>query len=388
MKSIVQFLKEAHSRVTLAWMEEHYEKYNKELFDNELPRKIELGYIKGRSDSLGEQGYNKGWYYQKDDLKNDMYRMFVYESKHYGPGEEKTEKRNGFTVVVRQEQVKKYINNCVELDPFINMSLKYNFSDFQKEDTLIHEMIHLWVSKDGLSPKRSHGKEFKRKCNEIRAKAKRLYGVEYDLQTTAVNTDDESKSFEYTEEIKNSIKNDLIKASKRGGGIYSIYLEFDKSKMPSSTPFERKMQGFTKRFFFCTKNNAANIFRQIETSPEAKSITHIWVNDTSYVPMSEKYGKFRTMRVYDRFWNVEDYDERILKRGAIDLLNGKVNEGLLSGIKKIINKIMGLFIKVPAGIPMDNFNPGDLADSIDELEDYSVELEGSAQNNKKAIMLE
>ena len=387
MKSFVQFLYEAQSKVTIAWMEEHYKKYNEELFNNELPEKIELGFTKG-GDSLGLQGFNKSWYYNRKDMKNDMYRMFVYE-RDYTNAEET--KGDGFSIICGYTTKEVYINDASELDPYIYMSPKYNFSDFQKEDTLIHEMVHLWVSKDGLCPKRGHGKEFKRKCKEIREKAKQLYGIEYDLQTIAVSHDEEEKSFEYTEEVKKQLQDEMNKAAKRGGGVYSIYLEFDKSKMPSSTLNQIKMMKFTKRFFFCTKNRLELILSQIKRSSSSNAITNIWVSNSSYIPMAEKYGKFKTVNNYGEFWDANKFDDKVLKTNAKDVLNENLNEGLLDGLKKLVKRIMSIFVKVPKGAPMDNFNAEDVinyADELENFEDYVEEFEGSAENNKKAIKLE
>ena len=388
MKTFVQFLTEAQSKVTIDWMEEHYKKYNEELFNNELPENIELGFIRERGDALGLQGFKKSWFYGKDKMKNDMYQMYIYE---YDYSNAKESKGNGWSVITGYTSTKKYITNASELDPYIHMSPKYNFSDFQKEDTLIHEMIHLWVSKDGLQPKRGHGKEFKRKCKEIREKAKKLYGKDYDLQTKAVSHDEEDKSFEYTEEVKKQLQYEMNKAAKRGGGVYSVYIELDKSKMPRNTQYQIKMLKFTKRFFFCTKNRLELILGQVKKSANAPAITNIWVNNSSYIPMCNKFGRFKTVNNYNEFWDANEFDEDILKDNARDIFNDNLNEGLIDGIKKLVKRIMNIFIKVPKGAPLDNFNAEDALNYADELgnsEDSAEEFEGSAENNKKAIKLE
>ena len=156
MKSLTQYILEAQSKPTVEWMKEYYEKFNKELFDNQLPSNIRLGLISNTKEkALGWQGFNHAYYYSKDYMRGDMYIMLYFDKTI-------SYTFNGHRQTVDVSKAK-HATSAEELSPFIELNPRYQFSDFQKEDTLIHEMIHLWVHRNGLGPKRAHGKEFKAK---------------------------------------------------------------------------------------------------------------------------------------------------------------------------------------------------------------------------------
>ena len=388
MKSFVQFLFEAQSTVSVAWMKENYKKFNEELFNNELPDNIELGLIRDRkTDSLGVQGFRKIFYINKSKMVDDMYRMYYWVADYSNATRHESDS-GSFAIITGFTNTEKYVDDISELEPYIEMSPKYQFTDVEKEDTLIHEMIHLWVSRNGLEPKRSHGKEFKRKCNEIREKAKKLYDKDYHLTTTA--SSDDGKNFSFTPEEQNRIKSDLMRSAQRGGGVYSIYIELDKSKMPNKTAADIKMMKFNKRFFFCTKRRLELILNQMKRSRAFGAATHIWISNTSYVPMCEKFGKFKTINNYCEFWDANYYNgaEEILKKDSKDILNENLNEGLLDGIKKLMKRIMSLFVKVPANTPMDNFNAEEVLGYAEEIDNDEEELKGTKENDKNAIKVE
>lgn len=378
MKSLTQFileniefskipLLEAQSKVTVEWMEEHYQKYNKELFNNELPEKIELGIITNKKeDSLGCQGFRKAWQYNTKRMRGNMYEMFVLK-----PGATRRNDANSYIAV----------KDIMELEPYINMSPRYNFSDFQKEDTMIHEMIHLWVHKDGLSPKRSHGKEFKRKCDEIRKKAEELYGKKYQLETYAKHDADEDKDFQYTEEVKLQIEEEKKKQLAKGGGICLVYLELDKSKIKTI-----RLMKYTKRFFFCTRKHLPAIIKRIEKDTE---IISAWVSDTAPEYMFNKYGKFSTSTNYNSFWPLEEFGfyplglaHDVFKKGAIQIK--QVKEGLIDSIKKFMDKLKDLFIRIPKDTAVDNLDLDKLADDLEDIEDVEIE---KSPNDKHLIEL-
>ena len=159
MKSLTQYILEAQSKPTLEWMKEYYDKFNKELFDNQLPSNIRLGLISNTKEkALGWQAFNHAYNYSKDYMRGDMYIMLYFDKTI-------SYTFNGHRQTVDVSKAK-HATSAEELSPFIELNPRYQFSDFQKEDTLIHEMIHLWVHRNGLGPKRAHGKEFKAKCDE------------------------------------------------------------------------------------------------------------------------------------------------------------------------------------------------------------------------------
>ncbi|MCH5167500.1 MAG: SprT-like domain-containing protein [Erysipelotrichales bacterium] len=375
---------EAQSKVTIEWMKEHYEKYNKELFDNRLPKTIEFTIINDRKNTfLGYQSFKKQWFYRKDRLVGSKYKVFVNDTV------ERNDEKIGSLRVSGWAKKLREVDDISELEPVISMNNRYDYSDFQKEDTLIHEMVHLENYVGGVAPKRAHGADFRKECNRVRALAKKLYGIEYDLQTYAQDHDEEDKSYtdNYTNEIKKDIKADLEKEVSRGGGIYPILIEYDKRKMPGDTLPQIQMMKFDKRFVCCTKWKLESILEQIKRS---KGVEHIWVGDPEVMKnIIKDYGKFSTCNKYARFWNANEYPKVIdhIKKDGKDILN--INEGLGSWFKKIIDKIMSVFIGIKGGTPLDNVDFEEIADYAEEIENSeSEEIKGSAENDKKLIEID
>lgn len=366
MKSLVQFILEAQSKPTLDWMKEHYEKYNKELFDNELPSNIRLGLIVSKTDSLGWQGFDKLYYVWKHLTKNGMYISYIPK-----PGKE--------TSTYYSSNDYDEVTDCAMLDPYIELNPKYQFSDFKKEDTLIHEMIHLWVSRHGLQPKRGHGKEFTNKCNEIREKAKKLYGVEYEL-TTYAKLDD--NNYKIADDVQKNMKKDIIKASKRGGGVVSVYLIHNRDEMINNS-LERK---YPKRFFFCTKSMLSKMIEPVASSPGLKEV---YISAKSYIPFVEKFGKIQTINKYGPFWDATQFDEDMFIDGAEmkKIFNESlITESLLSKLKDIVKRIMkNVFIKIDKKTPSSEINLEDMLNYAEEHD--GEEQQGTSENDKKMIVL-
>lgn len=385
MKSLVQFILEAQTKPTVEWMEEHYEKYNKELFDNELPEKITLGIIDKKTDALGWQGFAKTFYMWKSKMRNGMYISYVPKPDKAERIEQARWKRRIINYV---ETVFDEVTSCEELMPFIELNPKYKFSDYQKEDTMIHEMIHLWVSRNALQPKQAHGKEFRRKCDEIRAKAEKLYGVKYKLTTYATHEEDEDKDFKVDREAQTEITKEIVRASKKGGGVVSVYMVFDREKMPMDTISDIKMRQYTKRFFFCTK---AVLSKMTNDIAKAKGLKDVYISTSSYIPFVEKYGKIRTINKFGAFWDATEYDEKLFMEGADNhqTFNESlvVNEGLLDKLKNIAKRIMSAFLVIDKKTPTSEINIEDMMNYAEEHQD-GEEQSGSSKNDNKMIEIE
>lgn len=372
MKTLIQYIIEAQSKPSIEWMKEHYDKFNKELFNNQLPSNIRLGLITDKKETaLGWQGFDHTYYYSKNYMLDDMYRMLYFD------GAPKVKLNRSYKQIIDLSQAKE-ASSAEELSPFIELNPRYQFSDFQKEDTLIHEMIHLWVHRNGLGPKRAHGKEFKAKCNEIREKAKKIYGIEYQLTTYAKKDKDEDKSYQLAKDIEEKVTDEIKKAAKRGGGVYSIYAIYDVKKIN-----EIRLIKFNHRFMFCTKNRLERVIEQVKKS---SGIKEIWVSPTAYTKMSAAYGLFSTVQNYCKFWDTVqgDYDEKYLLEDAKNVLN--LNEGLGSKIKEWIKKIMGTFIKITKETPSSEIDVEKMLDLAEE--ESSEEIKGTKENDDKAIDIE
>lgn len=371
MKNLVQYILEASEKMhpTKEWMIEHYNKFNKELFNGELPGtnivSLEAQRFKSKAhgNALGMQGFGKTFFISKDNMENGMYRMLTII-----PGKQISyrSRLRGWEPILTSENCVP-VNSCKELQPWIWMNTIYVATEEQLEDTLIHEMVHLWVSKDGLEPKQAHGKEFKRKCNEVRKLAKEKYGIDYELQTKA-NRNDE---YEYDDQKKQETFALIQKNKKRGGGIIGIYIIFDESIKTDigEAPYD-------KRFLFCTKRMFPKLLNEIKHTGK-EYLKHIYISEDSYEKMSNVYGKFQTMNTY-RFWDGNDYEKS--KEFMIDNAKDILNESLTEAKKPYIKPEIFVY-EIPANSNLSNINLEDIINT--EIEDD--EKKGSLENNKKII---
>lgn len=360
MRSLKQFILEAadgKKKVTVEWMKEKYKEFNEKYFNNELPKNVELS-VKNIGISLGVQGEHYKWYASKKYMKNDMYQMMIFP-----PGTEisYTLGRSG-----NKQRWVPDISKCTpissieEVMPYIKMNERYVYTEKEMEDTLLHEMVHLWTYKDGLSPKMAHGKEFKRKCKEILKIAQEKYGVTYSLETRVSSTD----GYEISQEEKDRIQQAAIdKSNSVAGGIWSIYIEFSDEVLNTKTPY-------AKRFLFCSKNMINRMFYFINHQDDSKYITAIYISPSSYVPCCQISGTFQVMKTY-KFWdatqfenlipilqgnkvNVKDYDYK----KAIEVT---LNESLIESKEEDAN-----LIEIPSDTNLSEIDVKEIIDGVDD----------------------
>ena len=192
MNNLLTYILEQFDKtgVTTEWMKEKYKEFNELYFNNELPEIILAA--KRLDDELGCQGEMFPSYTSPDNMENGMYILYKKTSGLRGSFTKSG--RTKWTPIIDENSRVKSIS---ELKPFIYMNNKYIYEELEKEDTLIHEMIHLWTYKDGFAPKQAHGKEFKKKCKEIREIAKTRYNKDYSLGTRATD----SSKFEVADKL-------------------------------------------------------------------------------------------------------------------------------------------------------------------------------------------
>ena len=58
-------------------------------------------------------------------------------------------------------------SNGVVCNPIIEISDKYNYTEDQLEDVLVHEMLHYYLAYTGKDKKCRHGKEFKKYADDL-----------------------------------------------------------------------------------------------------------------------------------------------------------------------------------------------------------------------------
>ena len=368
MKKLTNYIIESLGKFTPTreWVIEHYDKFNAELFNNELPtsKEVYLSTHRSKTSELGCQGFHKRFYISSQHVKNDMYEMRVPKPGQYigiHGGWKNGRQYNEYNLT---EENSRPIRSILELDPFIYINTNYIVTEHSIEDTLIHEMIHLWVSKDGLEPKRAHGKEFKRKCNETRKLAKKLYDIDYELTTYANNHDE----YEYDDKKKSEEEKIIEKNKKRGGGVLGVYIwlndEVKKTKWP-----------FTRRFFFCTKSMFRHIIAEVKRF-DKDHITNIYVSENSYEPISKKYGIFKIVNTY-RFWAIEHYKqaEEFLMKDAKDIYNENLNEDKKPYIKPEIT-----MIEIPADTNLSDIDLENIVNGFD-----AEDTKNSPENEKNMI---
>lgn len=374
MKQLNKYIFESINKFTPTqeWLIQRYNKFNKELFNNELPnsKDVQLTISRTKGTELGCQGFNRTFFVSSDFVENGMYRMRVVKPGSYVGYRGGFRNGRQYTEYIVTSENTIPVKSCIELRPFININAIYVATERNLEDTVIHEMIHLWVSKDGLEPKRAHGKEFTHKCNEIRKLAKEKYNIEYELTTKAKAHDE----FEYDDKKKEETNNIIQKNKKRGGGAVGVYIIFDEAIKKTKCHYD-------KRFFFCTSRVLPKLLEEVKGyEKESKYIKNIYITNDSYEKICDIYGAFKLVTTY-KFWNIDNYAkaESILTKNATDVLNENLNED-----KKPYVKPEMFMFEIPKKINLSNIDLEDIINSkIDDNDNNKVK--GSNQNDKNLI---
>ena len=370
MKYLHNYILESLNKIspTKSWVIEHYDLFNERYFNNELPKsnEISLEVIRSKGTELGCQGEYVAWYTASSSMENGKYIMYIRPN---GVPASWSATFNGKRWK-HEANVANYkrVKSILELKPFIRINSIYVATENNLEDTLIHEMVHLYTYKDGLAPKQAHGAEFKRKCKEIRNLAKQKYNTEYELLTKAGS----NEYFEFDDDQKEKIKNEIQKAKGKGGGVIGVYLVFNKKLMKENN-FK-----YPERFFFCTKNMLNQLIYDIKNRAiDRKYMTNIYISEDSYEKMSNKYGKFKTIRRY-QFWNPDDYplSKTYMIESAKDIINESLNEDKKPYIQPNINII------IPSEINLSEINIEDLIELQNKETD---EQTGTKENDKNII---
>lgn len=223
--------------------------------------------------------------------------MFVYEYKEYSAHEGKMAK-----VSVKD------LPSIAELRPHIRLNPRYEFTWNEMEDTLIHEMVHFWTYKDGIAPKQAHGKTFRRKCDEIRMKAK-ANGKHYNLLIYPQNNGNWSLSDE--EKLKM-----IVKQEKKNEKSTLLYYEFDPLKI------DGRCYMYTKRFGIYANKNLNMIINDIKIH-DNKSVKIIYqLSNSCIMKLIDQFGKFQTCRTY-RFWDATSGKYAAALKKLVDEDNNK-----------------------------------------------------------------
>ncbi len=336
-----QYISEAFSKISTQWMIEHYTEYNAKYFNNELPNASDIdiqytynNYINGTR--LGCQGFHDTFYINKRKMKDGKYILL---------------RANGTPAT-----------DLLSMKPFIFINNKVPMTMDKFEDTLIHEMVHLWTCKDCLWVKQAHGREFKQKCNEIRRIAKKKYDKDYELTTRA--QDDTSY------DISSMIKNELS-AKRNLKNIVGMMIEFDKSKLldPKSTPI----------YTFCSRNTSKKFVDMILNEYADKG-PKIYITD-KYEEIclycKSVFPTFTSFRYYmlSRYEGTEEEKNNIYKimTDTDEIYENEIKESYWNERpRKITKKDLEGLVYVPAGVDMSEFGAEDFLEH--EPESYDDEI--------------
>ena len=341
---------------TIEWLEEHYNKFNRDYFNNELPDHIVLKCQKEpKNDALAYQYFEHPYYISSEYMDNDMYIMFY--------------KSTGRKSIVKGRKVLYYdiidntskVEDIMILSPMIVFNTKYRMDDDQMCDTLLHEMCHLWVSRNGLNPKRAHGKEFKHKAKEITRIAKTKFNKDYELSTYA-------KSNTYEQDL-DDIQQDLQKSIYKN--TLSIYIKYNDGIL--KYPISDK-----ERMLFCTKRSLRKILNSIDQFG-GEYIDKIYISNTAYKNICSKYGDYSRQTTF-RYWNVatrknpEDIRQILMKDATMYNNVNEIQESIFE--KKNVSKKDMIEIS-------GNTRDIDVEDIINITDDI---LDGSSSRNDKQLI--
>lgn len=341
MRTLREFILEQFDKISTEWVIEHYKKFNNMYFDNKLPNanEIDLQYTSNNMHPswLGAQGFHKPIYIDRDRTHDGMYLMLDSQANPY--------------------------NNILDLEPFIYVNNTIPMTMNKFEDTLIHEMVHLWTRMDCTEPKQAHGKEFKKKCDEIRKLAKDKHNKNYELTTFS----SDKNSYDTATLVDATVGNRK--------NVVGVFIKFDKSKLEN----ERCAQVF----LFCTTTNMNKIIDYVK-SYYGKFSPKIYITDNTYRDMCVKCGIFKTVNMF-RYYTVEDFKEKdyiceIMTKNA-DI----INEGLTHDemgryltrktplqVGKVSIEDLKNLVYIPGGTNLSEFNAEDIVDNAPELHDEEI----------------
>lgn len=346
MKSLIDYIKEStYEKISTEWMIEHYNKFNAEYFFNELPNaeEIDIQYTYGKlikGSLLGVQGFHETGIYFRNKLKNGKYIMHFQSSLEE-------------------------VTNILDMKPYIYINSNIPMSMTKYEDTLIHEMIHLWTSIDCAYPKQAHGKEFKAKCNKIRKMAKDKYNIDYELTTYASK---ENENFDVESIIKDQLKGKNVK------NIVGLFISFNAEKLKDPKQGEI--------FLFCTRNVSNKLINYVTKYYKEFNPT-IYVTENTYekicVYCECVFKTVTSLRYYilDNYKEKQFIYETMTKTNEI-ITEDKINESYWNEMPRKLTKkdIEGIKYCVPADV---NLSDAD----IDDISIETVEPEGDIEDLDK-----
>lgn len=305
-------------KVTVSWIQEHYDKFNEELF----------GGVLGKCNFIanGSGGNKFGWftisaYGVKIDVRSR--RMF---------------KDNGW------ERVEVNHDNFYETcRPVIGMNTNYSGQAFALENTLIHEMCHYYTYCFGIAPKQCHGPEFRHIANVVTQRGNLEYRIgrfgDKDRNERGYRLDDKikqqkekrranriSNSIIVLTQMKNgdarltraanwNVVNEIIDCHKNDGRAVRTYVYNDADVI---NYFADRGYVKTQRTYRCWKLNGSfdDIIAQL---PESEPIDKVNYDDMNYENHKRDIVDIITERAVTSIKNEYGLDDNIAITPGMDL---------------------------------------------------------------------
>lgn len=305
-------------KVTVSWMQEHYDKFNEELF----------GGVLGKCDFIanGSGGKKFGWftisaYGVKIDVRSR--RMF---------------KDNGWErIEINRDN---FYETCC---PVIGMNTNYSGQAFALENTLIHEMCHYYTYCFGIAPKQCHGPEFRHIADIVTQRGNLEYRIgrfgDKDRNEKGYRLDDKikqqkekrranrlSNSIIVLTQMKNgdarltraanwNVVNEIINCHKRDGRAVRTYVYNDADVI---NYFADMGYVKTQRTYRCWTLNSSfdDIIAQL---PESEPIDKVNYDDMNYENYKRDIVDVITERAVTNIRNEYGLDDKITITPGMDL---------------------------------------------------------------------
>ena len=196
-------LKEADDKtlitITPEWMEQKFDEMNKLLFNGVLYKPQFSLFTKGK----GSRGGTLGWFKINKD-----YNVIWKSDRYHGGYQAYVKDSWGDSFMLQPEEFVYYMH------PLIQLNGNYNWTEKAALTTLVHEMCHYYVSRNGHWPKQAHGPEFVSVARMVSQKSNEFFTVQRLAKA------EQMEQMDFTDDMK--ARNNAFAAK----GIHFIKFEF------------------------------------------------------------------------------------------------------------------------------------------------------------------
>lgn len=243
---------------TIEWATKRYDKFNKKFFDGELG---DCGF-EIFTTGMGASGNTYAMIHYDKSAKDNLF--LDRENNRYF-----VKKQNGEPLYLTRKNFYK----CYK--PVIKLNGNYSGTEEAWDNTLIHEMCHLYTLQNGTQPVQYHGKEFKEIANKIAEKSNGKFKIE----RTA--SEEESKEYDLDPRVK---EKNLVQQAKKLSKMMAVFCFKNDGNVELTTTSDEKLVDAV------IKKNSKNPYVKIVVSNDK------WLMDDLL-----KYGLLKDMKKYNPF---------------------------------------------------------------------------------------